>query len=243
MNLALLGHPLGHSFSKSYFEEKFKQENINAQFINLDIDNLNNVRKAIAEIDNLKGFSVTIPYKKSIIELLDEIDNVALEIGAVNCVKIQDDGTWKGYNTDYIGFKKSLALNIKSRHSKALILGKGGAANAIAYALKNMQIPYSFVSRNDDGDYTYQEIKSEIISSYPIIINCTPLGMFPNIDTFPEIDYTAITENHLLYDLVYNPVETAFLKNGKEQGASIINGQKMLELQAEAAWKIWQEIN
>lgn len=243
MKFGLLGHPLGHSFSQKYFELKFKEEKIDAEFLNFDISSADKIRNEIKAIENLKGFSVTIPYKKVILQMLDKIDDVANEIGAVNCVKVEKDGTWKGFNTDYIGFKKSIEPLLNSNHTQALILGNGGAAKAITYALKIMKIPFKIISRNDYADLTYQNLTREIIQTHTIIVNCTPLGMYPNDETFPDINYKAVTNNHILYDLVYNPSETVFLKKGKEQGATIINGQKMLEIQAEAAWNIWNEVD
>jgi shikimate dehydrogenase len=189
---------------------------------------------------DLCGFNVTIPYKEQIIPFLDDLDSPAKTIGAVNTVVVKN-GRLIGYNTDFEGFKSSLLPFLPKRPIKALILGTGGASKAVAYALRTLNIPYLFISRNPDKGLTYQSLSKEIMAEYSLVINTTPIGMFPNIDQFPDIPYPFLTSQHLLYDLVYNPALTTFLKKGQMQGAQILNGLKMLELQAEKAWEIWNQ--
>ena len=245
MNFGLIGQSLEHSFSKSYFENKFKVENkLNFQYQNYDIDTLDSIIQLIKQ-HQLKGLNITKPYKESIIPFLNHIDIEAKEIGAVNCVKI----TWEetqpilhGYNTDYYGFGQSIKPFLEPRHQKALILGTGGASKAVEYVLKKLNINYKYVSRTaNNGIISYQDINEATINAHHIIINTTPLGMYPNIDAAPEIPYQYISDKHLLYDLVYNPEETLFLKKGKEKNAQTKNGLEMLYLQAERSWQIWNE--
>ena len=230
----LIGKNISYSFSRNYFNNKFNNENIlNSQYINFDIDNLSELNN----IFNINyGFNVTIPYKETIIPYLDSLDFNAEKIGAVNTIKIEN-GKKIGFNTDWIGFKKSIEPLLKSHHTKALILGTGGASKAVIYALDQLQIKTLIVSRN--GKTSYEDLSEEIILNHTIIINCTPVGTFPNVDSAPEIPYNFITNNHLVYDLIYNPAETLFLKKCKEEGAVIKNGLEMLEIQAEESWKIW----
>lgn len=231
----LIGKNISYSFSRNYFNNKFKNENVlNSQYVNFDIDNLSELNN-IFNINNY-GFNVTIPYKETIIPYLDSLDFHAEQIGAVNTIQIKN-GKKIGFNTDWIGFKKSLKPLLKSHHKKALILGTGGASKAVIYALKQLQIQTLIVSRN--GETTYEDLSEEIIQNNIIIINCTPVGTFPNLDSAPEIPYQFITKNHLVYDLIYNPAETLFLKKCKENGAVTKNGLQMLEIQAEESWKIW----
>lgn len=231
----LIGKKISYSFSRNYFNNKFKNEDIlNSQYINFDIDSLSKLNN-IFNINNY-GFNVTIPYKETIIPYLDSLDFHAEKIGAVNTIKIEN-GKKIGFNTDWIGFKKSIESLLKSHHNKALILGTGGASKAVIYALDQLEIKTLIVSRN--GKTSYQDLSEEIIQNHTIIINCTPVGTFPNVDSAPEIPYNFITNNHLAYDLIYNPSETIFLKKCKEKGADIKNGLEMLEIQAEESWKIW----
>jgi len=231
----LIGKNISYSFSRKYFNNKFKNENIlNSQYINFDTDNLLELNN-IFNINNY-GFNVTIPYKETIIPYLDSLDFHAEQIGAINTIKIEN-GKKIGFNTDWIGFKKSIEPLLKLHHTKALILGTGGASKAVIYALKQLQIQTLIVSRN--GETTYEDLSKEIIQNHTIIINCTPVGTFPNADSAPEIPYQFITKNHLVYDLIYNPAETLFLKKCKENGAVTKNGLEMLEIQAEESWKIW----
>lgn len=231
----LIGKNISYSFSRNYFANKFKKEDIkNSQYINFDIDNLSELNN-IFNTDNF-GFNVTIPYKEAIIPYLDSLDFHAEKIGAVNTIKLEN-GKKIGFNTDWIGFKKSIEPLLNSHHTKALILGTGGASKAVIYALDQLKIETLMVSRY--GEISYEDLSEEIIQNHAIIINCTPVGTFPNVDAAPEIPYHFITKNHLAYDLIYNPSETLFLKKCKEKGAVVKNGLEMLEIQAEASWKIW----
>ena len=240
--LGLLGRNISYSFSRTYFKEKFEKEGIeNTTYENFDIDSIEKFPAIIENTKNLKGLNVTIPYKQEVMPFLDKINKKAKEIGAVNTIKITKKGKLVGYNTDCYGFKKSLQPYLKSSHKNALILGTGGASKAVAYSLKQLGINYKYVSRNltEGIAYTYQNLNNSVIKEHTIIINCTPLGTFPNIENCPEIPYDAITENHILFDLIYNPAETKFLSFGKQKGATILNGLNMLILQAEKAWSIW----
>lgn len=237
----LIGKDISYSFSEGYFSSKFKTENIaNCKYSTFDIKEINDFSKLKSNHKNLKGLNVTIPYKESVISFLDDIDEVAKEINAVNTIKFID-GKLIGYNTDAFGFKMSIKPFFESQHRKALILGTGGASKAIAYVLKNLDVDYFFVSRNPkkENEIAYSDLSPEAIKNFPFIINCSPVGTFPNINDAPDIPYEGITDKHLLYDLVYNPEETLFLKKGKENGASIVNGLSMLHHQAEEAWRIW----
>lgn len=238
----LIGKTLSHSFSKKYFEEKFKRENINAVYENFELNDISQVEGLFSIHSNLCGLNVTIPYKEQIIPYLDEVDEQAQKIGAVNTIYIdKETGKKKGYNTDVYGFKQSLKPFLENQHQRALILGTGGASKAVAYVLNELGITTAFVSRTPQAEnqLSYDELNENILASFLLIVNTTPLGTFPNVDEKPTINYDAITSNHLLYDLVYNPAETAFLKEGKERGALTINGEQMLQLQAEKAWEIW----
>ncbi|MGA1226887.1 MAG: shikimate dehydrogenase family protein [Tamlana sp.] len=240
--LGLLGKNISYSFSRAYFKKKFEEENIkDASYENFDIASIDLFPSIIENTNNLKGLNVTIPYKQDVMPFLDKIDKKAKAIGAVNTIKISKKGKLIGYNTDYYGFKKSLKPFIKPHHKKALILGTGGASKAVAYSLKAMDISYKYVSRNlSEGiDFSYDTLSEKDLENHQIIINCTPLGTFPNIDNCPDIPYNAINSNHILFDLIYNPEETKFLKYGKEKQATIINGLNMLKHQAEKAWSIW----
>lgn len=232
----LIGKNIDYSFSRNYFNNKFKNDNIlNSQYINFDIDNLSQLNNIFNKKD--KGYNVTIPYKKEIIPYLDALDIHSKKIGAVNTIKVEN-GQKIGFNTDWIGFKKSIEPLLKTHHTQALILGTGGSSKAVAYALEQLQITYKTVSRNK-GDFAYDELSQKLLSEYLLIINCTPLGTFPVVDVAPEIPYQYLTDKHLAYDLIYNPAETLFLKNCREKGAVTKNGLEMLEIQAEESWKIW----
>lgn len=239
--LGLIGKHIDYSFSKGFFTEKFTSENLPFTYENFDLENISEFPKLIENNPNIVGMNVTIPYKQSIMQYMDAIDETAAEIGAVNTITVSKDKKLKGYNTDYFGFQKSILPLLKSHHKNALILGTGGASKAIAYALKNLDISFEYVSRTKRKGvlHTYNSITEAIINKFQIIINCTPLGTFPEIDLHPDIPYEGITDSHLLYDLIYNPSETKFLKLGKSQGASICNGSDMLKFQAEKAWEIW----
>jgi|TARA_B110000014_G_C20109674_1_gene584323 shikimate dehydrogenase len=238
----LIGKNISYSFSQKYFSNKFKKEGLdNYIYLNFDINSISQITNILKKNSSIKGLNVTIPYKESVIPFLDKLSNKAKNIGAVNTIRYTKKGELKGYNTDEYGFRNSLLPHLKAHHKKALVLGTGGASKAIAYALEKLHIEYSYVSRNKNTNYTYNTLTTEIIKEHHIIINCTPLGTFPEIEEYPNIPYDGISNEHLLYDLIYNPKETTFLKKGKKQGAQIINGIKMLELQAEKAWRIWNK--
>lgn len=242
----LVGYPLKHSFSIGYFNEKFSSEKIEAEYINFEIPDINNFPEIIQANPNLHGLNVTIPYKEKVIPYLDELDKQAAAIGAVNVIKIIRNKGGKpkliGYNSDIIGFTQSIQPLLQSHHKKALILGTGGASKAVFHGLKNLGIEAKFVSRTARfGMLTYEELNAEIIKEYTVIVNCTPVGMYPKVDACPDIPYEAITSEHLLYDLLYNPNITLFMKKGEVKGAVTKNGLEMLLLQAFAAWEIWQK--
>ena len=241
----LIGHPLSHSFSQRYFSEKFKSENIrDSIFSNYDIPHINQIKDLLNNNKELIGLSVTIPHKQSILPFLDYSDKAVLEIGACNSVRISENKLY-GYNTDQAGFQKSLQSKLLPHYKKGLILGTGGSSKAVAYVLKKMGIAYYFVSRRSSDSTNiikYSSLTNELINDHKLIINCTPVGMFPNIQDCPEIPYEFITPKHFLFDLTYNPEETLFLKKGKDKGAVIKNGYDMLIYQAEASWQIWNEI-
>lgn len=236
----LIGKTLTHSFSKKYFSQKFLEESLSyCSYNNYELKHINHFPALIKNTISLKGLNVTIPYKTEIIQYLDELDEASKKIGAVNTVKFYDNKLL-GFNTDVIGFENSIKPLLKEHHTKALILGTGGAAKAVEFVFEKMGILYLSVSRSKkDNSITYQNLNETILDQYSIIINTTPLGMFPNIESCPAIPYEYIGENHLLYDLVYNPDITTFLKMGKERGTDIKNGLEMLQLQAEASWEIW----
>lgn len=242
--LGLLGYPLGHSFSKKYYTDKFQRENI--QEIDYDLYSIADIRdfpKLYEEDDQFYGFNVTIPHKQAVMQFVDELSPEASAIGAVNCITIKRANSTiyiKGYNTDATGFEHSLKPLLTDSHKKALVLGNGGAAKAVFYVLDKLQIPFKIVSRSpENGDLVYDDITAEVIKDYQIIINCSPIGTYPNTEEAPRIPYEAITDEHLLYDLIYNPEETLFLRKGKERGAAIKNGYEMLLIQAEKNWEIW----
>ena len=243
----LIGYPLSHSFSKKYFSQKFEQEDILDAFYELfPIAEIEAFPALLNDNPNLRGLNVTIPYKQAVLPYLDELSEGAAAVGAVNTIRVAK-GKLKGFNTDVIGFKSSLQnwLNEERGNRKelrALILGTGGAAKAVAYVLNSMEIPFQWVSRNSGAErLSYQEITNEVIAAHQLVINTTPLGMSPNYSEKPELPYHAITEDHFLYDLVYNPDITAFMQAGIDQGAKVKNGLEMLHGQAEAAWSIWNE--
>ena len=239
--LGLLGKHIDYSFSRAYFNKKFEAEQLPYTYVNFDLEAISELKKVLQTNPDLVGLNVTIPYKEQIIPYLDRLDKKAKKIGAVNTVTISSKGKLKGYNTDCFGFKKSIKPFLKSHHKKALILGTGGASKAIAYTLKRLNIKYDYVSRQkkDKVTYTYDELNLDIIRAYKIIINCTPLGTYPNVNSCPDIPYDGISNKHLVFDLIYNPEETKLLKIAKDQGAETINGYQMLVYQAEKAWKIW----
>lgn len=240
LKFGLIGKNIDYSFSRSYFAEKFIKESIEASYTNFDCANFEEVKAVLRDNPDCLGFNVTIPYKQDVIALMSEMNKHASAIGAINTIKRLPNGRFKGYNTDYIGFTDSLKPYLKMNHKNALILGTGGASRAVAYALELKDISYKFVSRQPKKEQlSYEAVTPAVLSKYTLIINTTPLGTFPNVNQSPKLPYKALTSHHLLYDLVYNPSETQFLKNGKAQGAATCNGLEMLKSQAEAAWRIW----
>ncbi len=239
----LIGKNISYSFSKTYFADKFEKEEINdASYENFDLQSIKEFQDIFKHHPEIAGLNVTIPYKEVVIPYLDKLSRNAKAIGAVNTIRITKKGKLKGYNTDCYGFKNSIKPFLKNHHKKALILGTGGASKAIAFTLNELKIDYKYVSRTKTQDnFTYDELDESIIKQYHIIINCSPVGTHPSIDECLKIPYKALTNQHLLFDLIYNPSETLFLKQGKQKGAKTCNGLKMLELQAEKAWKIWNK--
>ena len=244
----LIGYPLGHSFSRKFFTEKFEQEDIDAQYLNFEIPSIEEFPTIIASHPELRGLNVTIPYKQQVMQYLDEISPEAKAIGAVNVVRCQRstvNGQPKltGYNSDVIGFVESIKPLLKPHHEKALILGTGGASKAIHYGLEEkLGMETLFVSRTSrENMITYNDITKDLLQDYTVIVNCSPVGMFPKVDECPALPYEAMNENHLLYDLVYNPLETLFMKKGAAQGATVKNGLEMLHLQAIASWEFWTQ--
>jgi shikimate dehydrogenase len=239
----LLGRNISYSFSKGYFTEKFSTENLTeCSYENFDIQDINDFPEIIKANRDLKGLNVTIPYKETIMPFLDELSERATKIGAVNVIKITKEGKLKGYNSDYYGFKKALEPLLLPHHKKALILGTGGASKGVAYALEELGIQHTFVSRKPaENAIDYSQITAEVFNENHIIINSTPLGTSPKTDEFPDIPYHFFTNSHIAFDLIYNPAETQFLKKAKAEGAIVKNGMEMLVFQAEKAWEIWND--
>ena len=239
---AVAGFPLSHSFSPKFFSDKFLKEKIDdCIYEALPFKNINDLIFYIKTNPDLEGINITIPYKKSILQFLTEMDDVVATTGSCNCIKIHENQLF-GFNTDVIGFEKSLLPILQKHHSRALILGTGGAASSVAFVLEKLGIQYHFVSRNKtDYTFSYGGISEEIISKHLLIVNTTPLGMYPSMDQSPDLPYHLLTSNHLLYDLIYNPEKTLFLKRGETMGCSIKNGLEMLVIQAEESWKIWNK--
>lgn len=237
----LIGHPLKHSFSAQMFNGMFNYEQLDCRYRNFDLKSLDELKPLIESLPELSGFNVTVPYKEAIMPLLDEIDPLAKEVGAVNTVKI-NEGRLIGYNTDVYGFEKLLETALKGKNIEhALVLGTGGASKAVQYVLRQKQIPFSLVSRDaEKGDYTYDTLTDEALRQNHLIINATPVGMYPHVDDFPEIHYHVLSKQHILIDLIYNPKETAFMVLGKDWGAKAHNGMTMLEEQAKRAWDIFK---
>jgi len=238
----LIGYPLSHSFSKGFFAEKFQKEGISdCIYENFPLEDISQFPALLEQQPDLRGLNVTIPYKEAVLPWLDELSPAAEQIKAVNCIQFHE-GIRIGFNTDVMGFKRSLQPLLKPHHTNALVLGTGGAAKAVMFVLQKLNIPYTVVSRRaHDGIITYDTLDKDIMTAHTIIINTSPLGMYPQVDAAPPIPYELITKHHLLYDLIYNPAETLFLKQGAAKGAAIKNGHEMLVLQAEASWDIWNE--
>ena len=237
----IIGYPLGHSFSRAFFTEKFQREHIDAEYVNFEIASANMLPGIVQANPNLCGLNVTLPHKEAVIPMLDELSDEAKEIGAVNVIRVSD-GRLKGFNSDIIGFMDSIRPLLKPWHQHALVLGTGGASRAIRVGLQRLGIQWTYVSRTPaPGRLTYADLTSELMEHYQVIVNCSPVGMFPHVDACPDIPYHLLTGRHLLYDLVYNPQETLFLKRGAERGAAVKNGLEMLHLQALASWRFWNE--
>lgn len=245
MDFALIGFPLGHSFSKKYFTEKFTILHLPLVYEAIATEKIDNILEWINKNPTLQGFNITIPHKINIIPFLNELSPEAQKVGAVNCVKIYRQGAHiilKGFNTDTFGFETTLKPLLNDYHTSALILGNGGAAKAVQYVLTKLDINYKIVSRHPKTtEITYEQLTKEFIEQHKIIINTSPLGTFPKVEECPNIPYQFLTTQHLLYDLIYNPTETLFLTKGKQQGASVINGYQMLVQQAERSWQIWND--
>lgn len=229
-----------------YFNEKFANEGINAEYVNFELPSIDAFPDLIKENIKLNGLNVTIPYKEKVIKYLDEIDATAKAVGAVNVIKFIKDKKGevrlKGYNCDVIGFQRSIDYMLENHHQGALILGAGGAAKAAYYVLKQLGLDVKMVSRNKgEGHLTYSELNESIMNFHQVIVNATPVGMFPNVDACPDIPYHLLTKRHILYDMLYNPNVTEFMKRGKERGATVKNGLEMLLLQADASWEVWNE--
>lgn len=242
----LIGYPLGHSFSKNYFNEKFANEHIDAEYVNFEIPTIESLPEVLASNTELKGLNVTIPYKEKVISFLDTVSPEARAIGAVNVIKVEHKGeetVLKGYNSDVIGFTKSIEPMLERFHKKALILGTGGASKAVNYGLKSLGLETVLVSRYErPNTIQYEKITPDVIQEYNVIVNCTPCGMYPHINECPQLPYEAMNSKTILYDLVYNPDQTLFMKKGAAQGATVKNGIEMLLLQAFESWKFWQSI-
>lgn len=244
LKFGLIGYPLTHSFSRRFFTQKFSEEKTNAEYLNFELSEITQLPLIISANPELIGLNVTIPYKEQVLKYLDFIDDSAAEIKAVNTIKINRTGSQiklSGFNTDIPGFQKSIEPLIQKHHKRALVLGTGGASKAVVYALKNLNIETLLISRNpkQEGEISYHDLDREIIENYKIIVNTTPVGTFPKIDECPELPYELLSSDHLLFDLVYNPELTEFLRKGQQQGALIKNGLEMLHLQALASWEIW----
>ena len=239
----LIGYPLGHSFSISYFNQKFENEHIDAVYENFEIPAIDQLQEIIDTNPELRGLNVTIPYKERVLDYLDIVSPEARAIGAVNVIKVDHKGKdtiLTGYNSDVIGFTKSIEPMLEGYHKKALILGTGGASKAINYGLKALGLETVFVSRYQrDETITYNDITADVVKEYNVIVNCTPVGMYPKTDKCPQLPYEAMDSHTLLYDLIYNPDETLFMRKGRLQGATVKNGLEMLLLQAFASWEFW----
>ena len=239
----LLGRNISYSFSRGYFTEKFKNENLDGcTYENFDLQDISEFPVIVANGSDIKGINVTIPYKEAVLSHLDSLSKKAARIGAVNTIKITKKGKLKGYNTDYYGFKKSIQPLLKPHHQRALILGTGGASKGIAFALEELGISYTFVSRGGKGNtIDYTDLTALTFDNYQVVINCTPIGTSPDVEASPAIPYELFTDKHIAYDLIYNPEETQFLRQAKAKGATTKNGYDMLVYQAEKSWEIWNK--
>lgn len=235
----IIGRPLGHSFSRRFFTDKFAAEGTDAEYVNFELPSIDLFPTVIKDNPRLRGLNVTLPYKTAVIPYLHEISDAAREIGAVNVIRVRD-GRLKGFNSDVIGFTGSIRPLLKPVHTRALILGTGGASRAVRTALTRLGIQWTYVSRTPQpGMLTYRQLTPEVMDSCKVIVNCSPVGMFPHVDECPDIPYGLLTPDHLLFDLVYNPDRTLFMQRGEEHGATVKNGLEMLRLQAIASWEFW----
>lgn len=235
----IIGYPLGHSFSRNFFTEKFQREHIDAEYVNFEVPSADALTDIVRCNPNLRGLNVTLPHKEAVIPMLDELSDEARDIGAVNVIRVRN-GYLKGFNSDIIGFMDSLRPLLKPGHQRALVLGTGGASRAIKVGLERLGLSWTYVSRTPaQGRLTYADLTPQVMQDYQVIVNCSPVGMYPRVDACPDIPYHLLTPRHLLYDLVYNPQETLFLRRGAEQGATVKNGLEMLHLQALASWEFW----
>lgn len=239
----LVGFPLGHSFSVRFFTEKFSSEGLSAEYVNFEMPSVEGLRELIGADKELCGLNVTIPHKQAVIPLLDELSDEAREIGAVNVICIRRESekiSLRGCNSDAVGFMRSIQPFLRASHKKALVLGTGGASRAVVYGLRRLGVTPVYVSRTPgEGRLTYADLTPEVMREHTVVVNSSPVGMYPHVDECPQIPYDLLTPDHLLYDLVYNPEETLFLRRGKERGTAVKNGLEMLELQALAAWDDW----
>ena len=239
----LIGYPLGHSFSIGYHNQRFADEGIDAEYVNFEIPTIDQLREVLGQNPDLKGLNVTIPYKEKVMHYLDYVSPEARAIGAVNVIRVIHEGSktvLRGYNSDVIGFTQSIEPMLEEHHRKALILGTGGASKAVSYGLRALGLETVYVSRYErPGTIQYASITPEVVSEYTVIVNCTPLGMFPKVNECPQLPYEALTEKNILYDLIYNPDETLFMRKGMERGTLVKNGLEMLLLQAFASWEFW----
>ena len=247
-SFGLLGHPLGHSFSRAFFNDKFAREEIDAEYLNFDLSDISQLPQLLDQNPLLRGLNVTIPYKQAVIPYLDELSDEARAIGAVNVIRISYDATGnrhlKGFNSDIIGFTDSIRPLLQPHHIRALVLGTGGASKAICRGLEKLGLEWRYVSRRKDEAsdvLSYSDITPAVLADYTVIVNCTPLGMYPRMDVCPTLPYAALSSRHLLYDLVYNPDITLFMRQGRRYGATVKNGLEMLHLQAIASWQFWNE--
>ena len=238
----LIGRNISYSFSRKHFSEKFIREGIAATYENYDLQEIEAFPKVLSANPELAGLNVTIPYKQAIFPFLNSLDPIAEKIGAVNTIKVEKDCSLTGYNTDYSGFAEALRPSLKPHHNRALILGTGGASKAVKYALESLGITTTFVSRSPSKNrLSYKDLSLDVMTAHTVIVNTTPLGTFPKVEEFPAIPVEFLNSQHLLFDLIYNPPKTALMQMAEDRGATVLNGRKMLEFQAEKAWEIWNQ--